>query len=85
MTETSLLTDTERIQENMIALAEIGVSWWVDDFGTGFSSITHLRDLPVQGLKLDRSFTRGITNDPTRSRLAGIAGLGPGLAPSTVG
>ena len=85
VTETSLLTDTERIQENMIALAEIGVSWWVDDFGTGFSSITHLRDLPVQGLKLDRSFTRGITNDPTRSRLAqGLQGLAQGLALSTV-
>ncbi len=69
VTETSLLTDTQRIQENMHALAEIGVSWWVDDFGTA-SSITHLRDLPVEGLKLDRSFTRGIATDPTRSRLA---------------
>jgi len=85
VTETSLLTDTQRIQENMHALAEIGVSWWVDDFGTGFSSITHLRDLPVEGLKLDRSFTRGIATDPTRSRLAqGLQGLAHGMALSTV-
>jgi diguanylate cyclase (GGDEF)-like protein/PAS domain S-box-containing protein len=85
VTETSLLTDTQRIQENMNALAEIGVSWWVDDFGTGFSSITHLRDLPVEGLKLDRSFTQGITADPTRSRLAqGLQGLARGMSLSTV-
>ncbi len=85
VTETSLLTDTQRIQENMNALADIGVSWWVDDFGTGFSSITHLRDLPVEGLKLDRSFTHGITTDPTRSRLAqGLQGLAHGMALSTV-
>jgi sensor c-di-GMP phosphodiesterase-like protein len=58
----------------------------VDDFGTGFSSISHLRDLPVRGLKLDRSFTAGIrTGDHTCIKLAqGLIGLAEGLGLDTV-
>ena len=50
---------TDAVQETMRALADLGVAWWVDDFGTGFSSISHLRDLPISGLKLDQTFTGG--------------------------
>lgn len=68
------------------ALAHLGVSWWVDDFGTGFSSISHLRDLPVQGLNLDRPFTAAVEEGDQRSlRLAqGLVGLARGLALETV-
>lgn len=61
----------------MASIADLGVAWWVDDFGTGYSAISHLRDLPISGLKLDRSFTIGITLDDERAaRLAqGLAGL----------
>jgi lipoic acid synthetase len=38
----------------------------MDDFGTGYRSISHLRDLPITGIKLDRSFTAGITDSRTR-------------------
>ena len=84
VTETSLLTDTERIQENMIALAEIGVSWWVDDFGTGFSSITPARSSgpgPQTGSLLH---PRNHQRPHQKQTCAGIAGPGPGLALSTV-
>jgi sensor c-di-GMP phosphodiesterase-like protein len=70
----------------MQAIAETGATWYVDDFGMGFSSISHLRDLPVRGLKLDRSFTAGIRNgDRTCIKLAqGLIGLADGLGLDTV-
>ncbi len=85
VTETTLLRPTDGVMAAMRDLAELGVTWWVDDFGTGYSSITILRDLPVRGLKLDRSFTSGILEDPTRLSLArGLAGLAHGLHLDTV-
>ena len=86
VTETSLFHVTASVQETMQSLADLGISWWVDDFGTGFSSISHLRDLPVAGLKLDQTFTSGITaHDSHATRLAlGLAGLANGLGLSTV-
>ena len=62
------------------------MGWWVDDFGTGFSSVTHLRDLPVAGLKLDRSFTADLQTDEHRARqlALGLVGLARGLDLDTV-
>jgi EAL domain-containing protein (putative c-di-GMP-specific phosphodiesterase class I) len=70
----------------MQEIAGLGVAWWVDDFGTGFSSISHLRDLPITGLKLDQSFTSGLTlSDTPATRLAqGLVGLASGLGLATV-
>jgi EAL domain-containing protein (putative c-di-GMP-specific phosphodiesterase class I) len=53
----------------------------VDDFGTGFSSISLLREWPVTGLKLDASFVRDltITDSPSNALAAGLAGLARGL------
>ena len=81
VTETSLLDVTPQIQSAMHALHDRGVTWWVDDFGTGYSSLAHLRDLPVQGLKLDQSFTSALTgSDSTTARLTqGLYGLAAGL------
>ena len=81
VTETALLHVSAATVASMEKLARHGVSWWVDDFGTGFSSISHLRDLPIAGLKLDRSFTRGVVAADTRAtHLArGLAGLAAGM------
>lgn len=81
VTETSLLSGTPEVRDQIGDLAELGARWYVDDFGTGYSTISNLRDLPVAGLKLDRSFVAGIgESDPTCLRLAdALAGLARGL------
>ncbi|MGA0869494.1 MAG: YraN family protein, partial [Planctomycetota bacterium] len=60
ITETALLNLEAPVTATIQGLAALGVRWMVDDFGTGFSSISHLRDLPIHGLKLDRSFCEGL-------------------------
>jgi len=86
VTETDLFDFTDEIDSVMRHLAELGITWWIDDFGTGFSSISHLRDMPIQGVKLDRSFTAGLTDGDDRAvRLAqGLAGLAEGLGLMTI-
>ncbi len=86
VTETALLTLTNRIGEQIQQLASSGVRWYVDDFGTGYSSISHLRDLPIAGLKLDRSFTCAMRAKDTKSlRLAqALVGVAEGLELDTV-
>ena len=86
ITETTLLTLGAEVTATIQGLAQLGVRWVVDDFGTGFSTISHLRDLPIHGLKLDRSFIEGVRHgDQKCVRLAqGLAGLAEGLELETV-
>ena len=52
----------------------------IDDFGTGHSSLTRLRDLPVQILKIDRSFLQPVPHDPQAGAIvAAVLGLGRAL------
>ena len=64
VTETSLLEVSPSTTRNVTALKELGVRLVLDDFGTGYSSLQHLRDLPVDMVKIDRSFVMNMT--PTR-------------------
>jgi len=57
VTETGLLDTNAVARENLVRLRNAGVKIALDDFGVGFSSLSHLRDLPIQRLKIDRSFT----------------------------
>ncbi len=86
VTETMLLDLDETVLEQMRELAHLGVRWYVDDVGTGYSAISHLRDMPVSGLKLDRSFVEGIRggNATARQLANGLVGLANGLALDTV-
>ena len=81
VTETAVLSAVEAANEDLASLRDIGVGVHVDDFGTGFSSISLLRDLPVTGLKLDRSFVNDLTDadSPANALAAGLAGLVSGL------
>jgi diguanylate cyclase (GGDEF)-like protein len=63
LTETALLVDPVQAAARLRALRKLGVRLAVDDFGTGFSSLTHLRRLPVDTLKIDKSFVDTIATD----------------------
>jgi diguanylate cyclase (GGDEF)-like protein/PAS domain S-box-containing protein len=58
------MRDLDRAVETLRALRSVGVHLSIDGFGAGFSSLAHLRRLPVDALKIDLSFVRGATTDP---------------------
>jgi diguanylate cyclase (GGDEF)-like protein/PAS domain S-box-containing protein len=60
VTETMVMRNIEDASRQITTLAEMGVNFSVDDFGTGYSSLAHLHELPVQTLKIDRSFIERI-------------------------
>lgn len=61
ITENTVMTDPVRTTAVLAALQTTGVSVSIDDFGTGFSSLSSLRDLPVDCIKIDRSFVRDMS------------------------
>jgi EAL domain-containing protein (putative c-di-GMP-specific phosphodiesterase class I)/GGDEF domain-containing protein len=65
ITETELLGDAPAAAEVLDRLARIGVSWAIDDFGTGYSSLAQLQRLPVDEIKIDRSFVAVMDRNPT--------------------
>jgi diguanylate cyclase (GGDEF)-like protein/PAS domain S-box-containing protein len=81
VTETAVLSLLESATMDLVVLQEYGVGIHVDDFGTGFSSVSLLRELPVTGLKLDASFVRDLTveDSPSNALSEGLAGLAHGL------
>jgi diguanylate cyclase (GGDEF)-like protein len=70
ITESALLRDLEATIRNLESLKSLGLSIAVDDFGTGFSSFSHLEQLPIDILKVDRSFVANIAIDEGRPSLA---------------
>jgi diguanylate cyclase (GGDEF)-like protein len=63
ITEDVLMADAARSQQVMAGLRRLGVRLSIDDYGTGYSSLSYLRALPVDELKLDRSFVSSLTSD----------------------
>ncbi len=71
ITETVLMSDTERTVARLHALREKGFGLSMDDFGTGFSSLSYLKRFPVHELKIDRSFVRDATRGGLDAAIAG--------------
>ena len=80
ITETTLMRDTDRCILTLSALRAIGVRIAIDDFGTGYSSLSYLHQLPVDILKIDRSFVAAIeTGSADRSLAPAIVSLAGAL------
>lgn len=63
LTESALITDPDHIARTMHALKAIGTTLAMDDFGTGYSNLAYLQKLPIDVLKIDRSFVTGMLAD----------------------
>jgi diguanylate cyclase (GGDEF)-like protein len=63
VTESVILEDGDRSVAALQALRDIGVGVSLDDFGTGYCSLSYLRRLPIDSLKIDRSFVRGLGHE----------------------
>jgi EAL domain-containing protein (putative c-di-GMP-specific phosphodiesterase class I) len=85
ITETTLIEEAEA-RDALEELAGLGVHIALDDFGTGYSSLAHLRQFPVDVLKIDRSFVVRIeTNDRERQIVAAVIEMGHVLGMTVVG
>jgi diguanylate cyclase (GGDEF)-like protein len=69
LTEHALLSTTPRTLEGIDALVRTGVRFSVDDFGTGYGSMTYVHVMPVHELKIDRSFVSGAGNERTATAI----------------
>jgi EAL domain-containing protein (putative c-di-GMP-specific phosphodiesterase class I) len=63
ITETAMMRNPEQAQLVMRALADLGVRLSVDDYGTGYSSLEYLLNLPISEIKLDRAFCRHVVTE----------------------
>jgi EAL domain-containing protein (putative c-di-GMP-specific phosphodiesterase class I) len=63
ITETGLMQDVSRANDTLRELAAMGIELAIDDFGTGYSSLGYLKSLPIDTLKVDRSFVNDVATD----------------------
>jgi EAL domain-containing protein (putative c-di-GMP-specific phosphodiesterase class I) len=86
LTESTLMEDGAGVQTTLAGLADLGVGLALDDFGTGYSSLSYLKYFPVNTLKIDRSFTRDVTNSPGEAAItSAIVAMGHALSLRVVG
>jgi diguanylate cyclase (GGDEF)-like protein len=80
ITESSIIEEADRPQANVLGLRDLGAKLVLDDFGTGYSSLTYLKRFPLDGLKIDRSFTDGLGVDSDDTAIvSAVAGMARGL------
>ena len=80
ITESVFLQGTRTVLDNLAGLRSRGVTIASDDFGTGYASLSHLRDYPVDLVKIDRSFVGDVTDGASgRGLVAGIVSLSRSL------
>ncbi len=81
ITERMLMDNLSEVRRALERLGAMGVTITVDDFGTGYTSLAHLKDLPLHRLKIDRSFVNGLPEDARATAIArAIVEMGHGLS-----
>lgn len=85
ITEDSLVSDIEKASSVLTELKQAGISTSLDDFGAGYSSLGYLVRLPIDTLKIDRSFVRALaTSEKASAVIRGIVGLARSLGMKTI-
>jgi diguanylate cyclase len=85
ITETTILADPFRVRQVLARLNEMGLRLAIDDFGTGYSSLAYLKSLPVQTIKIDRSFVMAMCEDASDATIVrSTIDLGRNLGLATV-
>lgn len=79
ITESMLMNNVEQTVQKLTELNEVGVRVAIDDFGTGYSSLSVLQKLPIDRLKIDRSFVNGLGESADQSIIEAIANMAKGL------
>jgi diguanylate cyclase (GGDEF)-like protein/PAS domain S-box-containing protein len=80
ITESAIMENLSRVQAILKSLQDYGITLSIDDFGTGYSSLGRLKLLPIQSLKIDRSFVQDIETDHGNAKICdGIIALGHSL------
>jgi len=85
LTEGVVLSNVEEVIDRMQRLTDLGIGFSLDDFGTGYSSLLYLKRLPLEQVKIDRSFVRDLTQDPNDAAIVeAILAMGRSLGLNTI-
>jgi diguanylate cyclase (GGDEF)-like protein/PAS domain S-box-containing protein len=85
LTESTLIEDADWIRSQLAILRDLGVRVAVDDFGTGAAGLSHLRDVPFNVVKIDRSYVREVRNsDEATNLVRGVIALAHSVGAETV-
>jgi diguanylate cyclase (GGDEF)-like protein len=85
VTESALLNDFDKVLYNINAIRKLGVRFCLDDFGTGYSSLSYLKHLPIDYLKIDRTFIMDVERDEkTKKLLEHIISIGEDMGYSLI-
>jgi EAL domain-containing protein (putative c-di-GMP-specific phosphodiesterase class I) len=85
ITESVLMSNPKVLGEKLIALKRLGIEVAIDDFGTGYSSLSYLKTFPIDKLKIDQSFVRGIeVDEQDRAIVKAIIAMADALGIKTI-
>ena len=84
LTESILMDDVDLALQTLQGLRSMGVKTAIDDFGTGFSSLSYIQSLPIDRLKIDRSFIKDLNNGDTGAVAGLVISLGAKLGLKTI-